>query len=115
VSVNESYKTYVLEQLEGAGRVSARMMFGGVGLYCEGTFFGLIADDTLYLKTDDSNRADFEAAGSRAFQPLGEDFYSMSYYEVPADILEDRTAVAAWVRKSVAVARKSATAKKKRP
>jgi DNA transformation protein len=105
---------YVLEQLERAGRVSARRMFGGVGLYCEGTFFGLIAEDTLYLKADDSSRADFEAAGSRPFQPLGEDSYSMSYYEVPAEILEDRTAVAAWVRKSMAVARKSSTAKKKR-
>jgi DNA transformation protein and related proteins len=112
--VSESYKAYVVEQLETAGRVSAKAMFGGVGLYCEATFFGLIADDTLYLKADDSTRPDFEAMGSRPFRPYGEESYSMQYYEVPAEILEDRVAVAEWVRKAMAVARKSATAKRKR-
>jgi DNA transformation protein len=114
MSVSESYKTYVVEQLEAAGRISAKAMFGGVGLYCEGLFFGLIAGDTLYLKADDSNRGDFESAGSRPFQPFGEGSYSMSYYEVPPDVLEDRTLIGVWARKSMAVARGSTTARKKR-
>jgi DNA transformation protein len=89
-------------------------MFGGVGLYHHGIFFGLIDDDTLYLKVDDSNRTDFERAGSRPFQPYGEGSYSMQYYELPAEALEDRAAIREWVLKSVA-AQKSATAKRKRP
>jgi DNA transformation protein and related proteins len=111
--VSESYKLYVIEQLELAGSISAKAMFGGVGLYCEGFFFGLIADDTLF-KVDDSNRPAFEAIGSRPFQPFGEGSYSMSYYEVPADILEDRAAIGEWVGNALAVARKRATARKKR-
>lgn len=33
-----------------AERVTARRMFGEYGLYCDGRFFALICDDTLYLK-----------------------------------------------------------------
>jgi DNA transformation protein and related proteins len=111
--VSASYKAYVLEQVQVTGPVVVRAMFGGVGLYSDGFFFGLIDDDTLYLKVDDSTRADFEAAGAKPFQPYGEGSYSMRYYEVPADVLEDRTMVGQWVRKAVAVARRSATARKR--
>jgi DNA transformation protein len=113
--VSASYKTYVLEQLQVAGPVVAKAMFGGVGLYRAGMFFGLMHDDTLYLKVDDSNRADFEAVGSKPFRPYGDDSYSMHYYELPADVLEDRDVIAEWVGKAVAVARKSATAKRRKP
>jgi TfoX/Sxy family transcriptional regulator of competence genes len=61
----------VLEQLQGAGPVTAKKMFGGVGLYIDMVFFGLIADDVLYLKVDDSNRADYEAEGMKPFKPFG--------------------------------------------
>ena len=30
--------------------VTARRMFGEYGLYCDGRFFGLICDETLFLK-----------------------------------------------------------------
>jgi len=75
MAVSDSYRVYVLEQLQVVGTVTAKAMFGGVGLYRDGMFFGLIDDDTVYLKVDDSNRADFERAGSRPFQPYGEDSY----------------------------------------
>lgn len=112
MSVSESYKTYVLEQLQAAGPVVARAMFGGVGLYRDGVFFGLIDDDSLYLKVGELNRWDFEHAGARPFQPFGETSYSMSYYEVPAEVLEDSSMLNAWAAKAMAVAR-NATARKK--
>lgn len=110
MAVTESFKTFVLEQLRGGEPVTSRAMFGGVGLYCRGAFFGLIAEDVLYFKVDDSNRREFEQAGSRPFRPYGEESYSMQYYEVPADVLEDRETLAAWKEKAVAVAHRSATA-----
>ena len=51
------------------GAASARNMFGGHGLFMEGNMFVLIAGGALYLKGDDGNRADFEAAGMTAFKP----------------------------------------------
>jgi DNA transformation protein len=115
VPVSASYKTYVLEQLRALGPIVARPMFGGIGLYRDGMFFGLMADDSLYLKVDDSNRAEFEQAGAEPFQPYGEHSYSMQYYEVPADVLEDRALLSEWAAKAAAVARRSATARKKHP
>jgi DNA transformation protein and related proteins len=114
MSVSDSYKAFILEQLQDAGTITARRMFGGIGLYLEGTFFGLIDDDVLYFKVDDTTRGDFERWGSRPFRPYGEDSYSMQYYEVPADVLEDRSSLKEWTGKAVAVARKSATARRKK-
>ena len=114
MTVNPSYKAYVLEQLQVAGPVVAKSMFGGVGLYRDAVFFGLIANDSLYFKVDDTTRPEYERAGARPFQPYRENSYSMQYYEVPADVLEDRAVLREWATKSVAVARNSA-ARKKRP
>ena len=71
LKVSDAFKRFVLDQLEELGDVTPRSMFGGVGLYHAGVFFGLLARDTLYLKVDDSSRADYEAAGMTAFRPYG--------------------------------------------
>jgi DNA transformation protein len=39
--------------------VTSRGMFGGMGLYFEGKFFGTITDGHLYFRTDEDNRKDF--------------------------------------------------------
>lgn len=48
---------YVLEQISGAGEVSARQMFGEYGIYCDGRIVALICDDQLYLKPTQEGRA----------------------------------------------------------
>jgi DNA transformation protein and related proteins len=103
VSVSAAYRQFVLEQLGRVVPVTSRNMFGGVGIYTNGLFFALIDDDTLYLKVDDSNRADYEAAGCGPFRPYGDE-RTMQYYELPADVLEDAEALERWVTRAVAVA-----------
>ena len=115
MSVSPSYQTFVLEQLSAAGAVTARSMFGGVGLYCQGLFFALIDDDTLYLKVDDATRADFERLGSQPFRPFGDDSHVMQYYELPADVLEDRAEVRPWVERALDAARRKASGRRRRP
>ena len=44
------YVAYVVEQLRDAGSVRAHKMFGEYGLFCDGTFFGVICDDQLFIK-----------------------------------------------------------------
>ena len=102
-----SFTSFVLDQLADLGDVTARAMFGGVGLYCDGLFFGLIARDEVYLKVDDSNRGDFEGVGSRPFKPYADRAGTMQYYAVPVAILESSLELAAWARKSVLVAAKA--------
>ena len=103
--VSSDYRAYVLEQLAGLAGLSARRMFGGVGLYCEELFFGLIDNDTLYLRVNDDNRADYTARGMSQFRPYADrPELSMSYYEAPADVLEDAAQLVSWARRSVAAA-----------
>ncbi len=109
--VSPSFKAFVLEQLAGAGSVTARAMFGGVGLYCQGLFFALIDDDTLYLKVDDTTRPDFDRIGSEPFRPYGGDSHVMQYYALPAELLEDRSALSPWVEQALGVARRKAAGK----
>ncbi len=106
--VGDEYLSYVLEQLEGAGAVRSRRMFGGVGLYLHGMFFALIADDVLYFKVDDSNRSDYEEAGMGPFRPFADKPTVMKYYEVPVEILEDREKLREWADKALRVAEKKA-------
>ena len=53
--VSEGYREYVMGRLERVGQVTARNMFGGVGIYFEGLFCALIAENVLYFKVDDAN------------------------------------------------------------
>lgn len=105
MAVRSEYLQYVLEQLAGLGGVTARRMFGGVGLYQDQRFFGIITSDTLYFKVTDANRGDYQARGMQAFRPYPDKPHlSMSYFEVPADTLEDSEECVVWARKSVATA-----------
>jgi DNA transformation protein len=111
MAVSQAFTEYVLDQLGGAWEVVAKRMFGGVGLYLEGLFCALIADDVLYLKVDEHNRADFEARGMEPFRPTPHRPTVMSYYAVPADVLEDPELLAAWAgRAREAAARQVARA-----
>ena len=104
LKVSPAFKSFVLDQLEELGDVMPRSMFGGVGLYHRGLFFGIIARDVLYLKVDDSNRADYERAGCAQFKPYPDRSGTMRYYAVPLEVLESAMELASWARKSVAAA-----------
>jgi DNA transformation protein len=115
VSVTEGFRTFVLEQLaRGTSGLRARNMFGGVGLYCGDLFFALMDDDVLYFKVDESNRPHFEERGMGPFRPGGEGGETMQYYEVPADVLEDAEALAAWATAAIEVARRARARQRRR-
>ena len=108
MAVSPGYQTFVLDQLRRVlAGVRAKRMFGGVGLYSEESFIGLIDDDVLYLKVDDETRPDFEQRGLRPFQPFGEGSAAMQYYQLPEDLLEDPEALRPWAEGAVAVARRA--------
>jgi DNA transformation protein len=118
VSVKDSFLEYVREQIGRTTPVTARKMFGGVGLYARGLFFGLIDDDVLYFKVGEANRADFVTRGMEPFRPYGPDGEVMQYYEVPGDLLDDPETLRTWVEKALAVAagaRQRGTRRRRRP
>ena len=104
MGISAEFLEYVLDQLSTWGEVRAKRMFGGAGLYRQGKMFGLIAGDVAYLKVGELNRADFERAGSRPFQPYPDKKTTMPYWAIPEEVLEDREELARWAEKAFAVA-----------
>jgi DNA transformation protein len=105
MAVQAQYLAYVLEQLAGLARVSTRRMFGAVGLYSGESFFGVVDDDTLFFKTDESNYPDYQARKMPRFMPTSKRPQGpKGYHQVPAEVIEDGESLVAWARKAVAVA-----------
>ena len=85
------------EVFESLGRIQARRMFGGYGIYHEGVMFGLYATGRLYLKTDADNQPQFLAAQCEPFvyvqrgKPV-----KLSYWSAPDIIMDDRDQARKW-------------------
>lgn len=79
-------------------------MFGGHGLYLRGVFFGIIYKRALYFKVDDSTRDQYLERGMAPFRPNAKQTLK-SYYQVPAEVLENPKTLAAWAVQAVTCAR----------
>ncbi|MBE9159617.1 TfoX/Sxy family protein [Nodosilinea sp. LEGE 06152] len=104
----KAFKDAVVNHLNQVAPVTARAMFGGYGLYCEGTMFALIAHETLYLKVNATNQEHFTEAGMGPFtydrngKPA-----TMSYYQLPTAVYDDLERLQEWIEVSVAIARQA--------
>jgi len=49
MSPKQSLADFIIEQIENAGTVSARKMFGEYGIFCNGKMVALICDDQFLL------------------------------------------------------------------
>jgi DNA transformation protein len=107
---------FLLEQLAPLGEVSAKSMFGGWGIYSDGRMFALVANETLYIKVDDGNRADFEREGLQPFRydRTDREVAVMSYYQPPVPAIDDRELLCNWARKGIEAAARAAEKKKPR-
>ena len=101
---DKGFHDYVMHEIfAGIAGISSRGMFGGWGIYKDGIFFALIADGRLYFKVDETNRADFEKAGSEPFRYSAKDkkAITMSYWELPVEVMDDPHELRVWVGRSV--------------
>jgi DNA transformation protein len=91
MKVSQFVEYIIGDQLTQLSGLSARSMFGGFGIYLEGMIVGIVVGDVLYLKVDESNRAEYEAMGSTPFTYKRKDgrSTSISYWSVPNEVVED--------------------------
>jgi TfoX/Sxy family transcriptional regulator of competence genes len=54
---DKSFVEFVVDQIENAGVISYRSMFGEYGVFADGKIFGLICDNKLFIKPTISGRA----------------------------------------------------------
>jgi DNA transformation protein len=96
----DSFKDFVLDQLDGLRGLACQSMFGGYGLYRRDVFFGIIHKGRLYFKTGDASRARYRERGMKPFRPNARQTLK-TYSEVPVDIVEDRDQLVEWAERSV--------------
>lgn len=96
---SDGFKDFVLDQLTDLRDLSCRAMFGGYGLYQGAVFFGIIHKGRLYFKTDDASRTPYAEHGMKPFCPNKKQTLK-TYYEVPADVVEDTERLAAWAEQA---------------
>lgn len=51
---------FVLDQIENAGEIQCKKMFGEYAIYSDGKLFGLICDNKLFIKPTEAGRAFIE-------------------------------------------------------
>jgi DNA transformation protein len=101
MSQDSSFKDFVLDQLRDLDHLECRAMFGGYGLYRDETFFGIMHGGRLYFRTDPSSRRTYTELGMGPFRPNARQTLK-SYYEVPADLVEEPQRFVAWAEAAVA-------------
>lgn len=104
------------ERLEGLGPIRVARMFSGANLSIHGVTFALVIGGTFYLRVDDESRPRFEALGAEPFRYRTKvrEVTVASYYEAPADILDDPDELPAWAADALRAARDAAEKTPKR-
>ena len=92
---HDGFKDFVLDQLADLRGLTCRAMFGGYGLRYRDTFFGIIHKGRLYFKVTPETVKSYRALGTKPFR-ASKTVTLKTYYEVPADILEDAALLAEW-------------------
>ena len=111
----KQFASYVVDLMQVIGPVYSKRMFGGFGLFLDGLMFGLIADNSLYLKVDDQTRPDFEEQGLQAFTyAKKEGTASLNYYQAPDEAMENLDVMRDWAAAAFEVALRAAARKKSR-
>jgi len=110
----DTFTEFLREQLAPLGRVTMRRMFGKTGVFCDGVMFGMVTDDTLYLRVDDHNRATFKEA--EAFPPLNYrkkgSTIDLAFWRVPERMIDEPDELAVWARSALAAAHRVAAKRK---
>ena len=90
------------DDLAPFGDVTVKAMFGGRGVFVDGTMTALVdRGGAPFVRGDDGVAADLEAAGAARHG-------KMPYWRVPDDVWDDPDAMATWAARADATARANA-------
>jgi DNA transformation protein len=113
---SDSFAEFLREQLAPLGRISLRRMFGKTGVFCDGFMLGMVADNTLYFRVDDDNRATFKEA--EALPPLNYEkqgsSIDLSFWRAPERLFDEPDDLVIWARAALAAARRVAAKRERK-
>ncbi len=88
MSSQQSTVDFILDQISGAGDVSAKKMFGEYGVYCDGKMVASVCDDQLFVKPTAGGRSLLRTVTEASPYPGAKPCFLIS-----AETLEDRDAL----------------------
>ena len=53
---DKEFLEYIVDQIENAGEITYKHMFGEYGVFCNGKIFALVCDNKLFVKPTESGR-----------------------------------------------------------
>ena len=112
--MENSFKDFVLDQLSALPEIRVKAMFGAHGLYQGEHFFGILDEGRLFFKTNGQSQGDYVSRGMKPFTYVSKGrTLTMSYHEVPPEVLENPADLAAWAQRAIRVALAPASNAKK--
>ena len=83
---------FIVEQIQNAGEITYKKMFGEYGLYCDGKIMALVCNDQLFIKPTEAGRAYIENLVEAPPYPGAKPYFLIE------DQLEDRDWITNLVR-----------------
>jgi DNA transformation protein and related proteins len=103
---------YIRELFAGFGPVVVKRMFGGAGIYADGTMFALVLNGVVYLKADEQTISGFEREGLAPFAYNAKRKRVVtSYWRMPDRLYDDAEELAQWSGNALAAALRAAARK----
>ncbi len=100
---DQGFVDFIVEQMDSAGEITYKKMFGEYGLYCNGIIMALICNDQLFIKPTDAGRAFIIDAVEAPPYPSAKPYFLIE------DQFEDRD----WISGLVKITTKELTLKTK--
>ncbi len=57
MATDKNFIEFIVDQIENAGQITCRKMFGEYALYCEGKVVALVSDNQLFIKPTEGGKA----------------------------------------------------------
>ena len=110
---DDSFKAFVVDQLSALPDIRARAMFGAHGIYSGEHFFAILDEGRLFFKTDPATAQAYTDRGMGPFTYKSKGkVMTMSYHEVPPEVLESVRELVDWARPAIRLAATKTKAKK---
>ncbi|MEO0946173.1 MAG: TfoX/Sxy family protein [Pseudomonadota bacterium] len=105
MAVSDEQIAQIEDLFEGVGPITTRKMFGGLGIYANGTIFAvLMSDGDLKLKGAGDMAITFDTEGWTrwTYKRDGSDkITAMPYWSLPDALLDDPEEASAWARRAL--------------
>ncbi|HPN67196.1 MAG TPA: TfoX/Sxy family protein [bacterium] len=93
MSSDQEFVNFVAEQIEDAGKITFRKMFGEYAIYCDGKVVALICDNRLFVKPTQSGRAYIDDINEAPPYPGAKNYF----------LIEDKFEDRAWITELIKI------------